>query len=190
VTAPTTELKRVAPPRLLVEEEAVDLVTSRRGRLSTSVPGASESANRTSLPTPELERLFLRLREEASRLRHDVLRAAGPQFALSPEGQARANLKIARSIFGKWSIDILTVLLTARSARFSDLRRLLRGISADALSRKLAALESEGLIERRVWTGRPPSVTYTLTEDGLTAVRLGEPVFLFLRLRRPSDDSE
>lgn len=132
----------------------------------------------------DIDRMFERLSEEATHLRKEILQAAGPLFALNPHDQARANLEIARSIFGKWSIDILVFLFTERAARFSTLRRTLRGISSDALSRKLRLLEKFGLLERHVGSGHPPEVTYRLTKDGHTAARLGEPVFLFLRYRQ------
>ena len=136
------------------------------------------------LRTPELCRLFARFRTQTERFRDEVLATAGAPFALSPEAQTQANLRIVRSIFGKWSVDLLTVLVPLGSARFRDLRRSLPGISSDALSRKLFALEQIGLVERRVGSGRPPLVEYRLTEDGLTLTRLGEPILLFLRLRR------
>jgi DNA-binding HxlR family transcriptional regulator len=136
-----------------------------------------------ALPSPELEQLFLRFRESCKEFRKEVLVAAGSSLALPPSDQAQANLEVVRSIFGKWSIDLLTVLVTMRSARFSDLRRMLRGISSDVLSQKLQTLESAGLLERRVDDGRPPAVEYRLTEDGRTITHLGEPILLFLRLR-------
>ena len=158
-------------------------------------PEPQAAADRSSEPEPRsgsalrndaLERLFLSFRVESARFRDEVIAAADGLFALPPDAQARANLRIVRSIFGKWSIDLLTVLVTLRTARFSDLRRTLRGISSDVLSTKLRALESVGLIERHVLGLRPPAVEYCLTEDGLTLMRLGEPVLLFLRLRQPS----
>lgn len=137
----------------------------------------------SSLPSADLEQLFARFRDEVVAFRDQVLMSAGGALSLPPSEQAAANLGVVRSIFGKWSIDILTVLVTLPSARFSDLRRTLKGISSDVLSRKLFELESVGMIERRVGAGRPPTVEYRLTEDGLTVTRLGEPVLLFLRLR-------
>jgi DNA-binding HxlR family transcriptional regulator len=136
----------------------------------------------TSLPTDELRQLFERFRAQSAEFRDEVLANTGGSFALPPGDQAKENLKVVRSIFGKWSIDILTVLTTQRSARFSDLRRTLPRISSDVLSRKLYALEAAGLVERRVLGDRPPAVEYALTEDGLTLTRLGEPILMFLRL--------
>ena len=150
------------------------------------LPSETDVRRASALPSRELVQIFERYRDHAIRLREEVVAEAGPVFNLTPPSQAQANLRIARSILGKWSIDILTVLLTVKAARFSELRRSLHGISSDALSRKLRALEIVGLVERRVGPGRPPSVIYSLTNDGLTATRLGEPVFLFLRLRRLS----
>lgn len=149
----------------------------------SSAPVPSTEATSSALPSPELERLFVAFRDDVVAFRNKVLESAGESLALPPDDQAEANLGIVRSVFGKWSIEILTVLVTMRTARFSSLRRTLKGISSDVLSRKLYDLESAGLIERRVWAGRPPTVEYRLTEDGFTMTRLGEPVLLFLRLR-------
>ena len=147
-------------------------------------------AARSALPSPEYERLFTAFREEARRLRDQVYATDHPALGGEPESEASENLRVVRAVFGKWSIDILAYLVAIPSARFSDLRRRLRGISADVLSRKLYALERSGLIERKVGDGRPPAVEYCLTDDGLTLTRLGEPVLLFLRLRSPANGGD
>jgi DNA-binding HxlR family transcriptional regulator len=174
--------KPTPPGRLVREAYSPPSVTAAIPSLGH--PSRDLDSAPSTLVTPELERLFVKFREEVALFRNQVLASAGTALALPPDAQAQANLGIVRSIFGKWSIDILTVLVTMRAARFSDLRRTLRGISSDVLSRKLFELETVGLVERRVGVGRPPTVEYRLTEDGFTMTRLGEPVLLFLRLRR------
>lgn len=138
-------------------------------------------------PLPPLDDRFLRFRAEAERLRREVFALSGPFFDRPSSDHALANLQVARVVFGKWSLDILVVLFTEQSVRFGELRRLLGGISSRVLSQKLKSLESLGLVQRVVESRRPPAVAYSLTEDGLTVARLGEPVFLFLRWRvRPA----
>lgn len=184
MTSSDSGLNRPSKELASAEYVVETTVTSRGHRPLVSVVPAPPVARSPPPLVPELERLFRRHREEASQLRKEVVAMVGSTFDLSPSAQAQANLDIARTILGKWSIDILTVLLTVKSARFNDLRRMLHGISSDALSRKLRALESVGLVQREIGEGRPPPVSYGLTEDGLTVTRLGEPVFLFLRLRK------
>lgn len=96
-------------------------------------------------------------------------------------GQADLNLKIARTVFSKWALEILVLLYTMKSLGFEETRRALGKISSRVLSEKLKQLEKRGLVARLVVSESPPRVSYTLTEKGLIVARLGEPVFLFLR---------
>jgi DNA-binding HxlR family transcriptional regulator len=179
--APTPRSRRASSPDASLDEPE---------EVAADRAGAPVRSARSALPTPEFERLFTAFREDARRLRDQVYAAEHPTIGGEPESEASENLRVVRAVFGKWSIDILAYLVAIPSARFSDLRRRLRGISADVLSRKLYALERSGLIERRVGDGRPPAVEYRLTEDGLTLTRLGEPVLLFLRLRTPANSGD
>jgi len=100
-----------------------------------------------------------------------------------PSEATQLTLTIVRTIFSKWSIEIITVLYTLKSIGFTGLRKSIRGISPRVLSNKLRMLEEEGIIERKVLNTRPPSVQYALTEKGLTIATLGEPVMLYLRFK-------
>jgi DNA-binding HxlR family transcriptional regulator len=97
--------------------------------------------------------------------------------------QAEPNLRIARSAFGKWSVEILDILHPRRRASFGELRRLLEGISPRVLSAKLKLLEEHGLVERTIVPSRPPRPEYALTERGQQVTRVGAPVLRFLRER-------
>ncbi|MEM0118147.1 MAG: helix-turn-helix domain-containing protein [Conexivisphaerales archaeon] len=99
--------------------------------------------------------------------------------ALTPAEKAEINLKIARLLFGKWTIEILTVIYNMGSPRFGEIKNILKGASSKVISNRLKLLEDFGMIEREVESGRPPSVRYRLTEDGRVIAKLGEPVFLF-----------
>jgi DNA-binding HxlR family transcriptional regulator len=132
---------------------------------------------------PNLGRRFAELVEVCSRFSHDLIREAGGNGGstafLDP---VAANVEIARSVFGKWCLDILTLLYLRESAGFQEIRRGLGRISSRVLSSKLNRMQETGLIRRDVNPTRPPRVSYSLTDQGLTVAKLGEPVFLYLRL--------
>ena len=106
----------------------------------------------------------------------------------NPDGEssrsrlAESNLEIARTIFGKWCIEIFVILYNLGPVGFEDLRRRLGVISPRVLSQKLKTMESGRLVRRTLIDSRPPGVRYSLTEKGVTVARLGTPVFLFLNL--------
>ncbi|MEV7377540.1 winged helix-turn-helix transcriptional regulator [Streptomyces lydicus] len=56
--------------------------------------------------------------------------------------------------------------------RFSELRRLLDGITQKMLTQTLRALERDGLVHRTVYPTVPPRVEYGLTDLGVEAGRL------------------
>ena len=95
--------------------------------------------------------------------------------------QAESNLRIARTAFGKWSIEILEILHPRRRASFGELRRLLAGISPRVLSAKLKLLEEHGLVERTIVPSRPPRPEYALSERGQEVTRVGASVLRYLR---------
>jgi DNA-binding HxlR family transcriptional regulator len=183
----TTGKGRTETPRLVGAEETNDLPlgfgsTSLRELHATSARSAARELSADRM-TPKVQGLFLRFRDQATVLHTELMASLGPSLPGSAEAEAEANLRVARSVFGKWCIEILVFLFARNDTRFNEIRRALPGITSDALSRKLHGLEKIGLVERRVGIGRPPAVSYSLTEDGRTLARMGEPVFLFLRLR-------
>lgn len=95
--------------------------------------------------------------------------------------QAEPNLRIARHAFGKWSVEILETLHPRRRASFSELRRLLAGISPRVLSAKLKLLEEHGLVVRTIVPSRPPRPEYALTDRGQEVTKLGATVLRYLR---------
>lgn len=138
--------------------------------------GFAEPGQRTTL-----EEDFRRFRTVSEAFVESLERRA--DFSVGPGGvrATELNLRLVRSIFGKWSLDILVVLMSSREVGFSELRRSLPGVSARVLSNKLKALESGGIVLRTVLATRPPRVAYALTERGRTITALGEPVLLYLR---------
>src|SRR2546425_9214206 len=90
---------------------------------------------------------------------------------------AESNLEIARTIFGKWCIEIFVILYNLGPVGFEDLRRRLGGISPRVLSQKLRTMESERLVRRARIDSRPSGLRYSLTEKGGTGSRRVTPLF-------------
>jgi DNA-binding HxlR family transcriptional regulator len=72
----------------------------------------------------------------------------------------------------RWTVLIVGALWDG-SARFSELRRRIEGISQKMLTQTLRGLERDGLVRRTVYPEVPVRVEYTLTEAGST---LREPL--------------
>ena len=64
---------------------------------------------------------------------------------------------------GKWRISILLAAI-AGPVRFSELERMVEGISRRMLTLTLRNLERDGLLIRTVYPTVPPKVEYTATE--------------------------
>ncbi len=94
--------------------------------------------------------------------------------------QAQPNLRIVRTAFGKWSVELLDLLHPRRRASFGELRRLLDGISPRVLSAKLKLLEEHGLVERTIVPSRPPRPEYALSEAGQEVTKVGGHVLRYL----------
>lgn len=86
------------------------------------------------------------------------LAAAAANLIAAPAG---ARAQFAR----KWSLPILAVLASSEQ-RYTEIATRLPDASPRALALALRALESAGLIARRVGTERPPAVRYALTTGG------------------------
>jgi DNA-binding HxlR family transcriptional regulator len=72
----------------------------------------------------------------------------------------------------KWTIPVIHALARG-TRRTNELKRQLPGISQKMLTQTLRALETHGLIERKVYAEVPPRVDYRLTALG---VSLNEPL--------------
>ena len=128
----------------------------------------------------EIDALISKQKEVSTDFARDMAKLLYKKSRVSPQTAARVNLKLAKTVFSKWAIEIMTVLYSVRSSSYGDLKRGLRGITSRVLSEKLKKLEQGGLVHREIVEGRPPRTVYSLTEDGITVAKLGEPVFLFL----------
>lgn len=67
----------------------------------------------------------------------------------------------------KWTVLILFELRSG-AQRFNALGRALPDISKRMLTQTLRDLERDGLVKREVFDTKPPSVSYSLTEMGLS----------------------
>lgn len=68
----------------------------------------------------------------------------------------------------KWSMLVLVALARAddNRCRFSELMRIVNGISQRMLTTTLRHLERDGIVTRHLFAEVPPRVEYTLTERG------------------------
>ncbi|MBL8964367.1 MAG: helix-turn-helix transcriptional regulator [Phycisphaeraceae bacterium] len=78
-----------------------------------------------------------------------------------------------RVIGGRWKVLALHYMLE-ETRRFSELQRLLGGISPRTLTKQLRELERDGVIRRKVYAEIPPRVEYSLSPLGKSL----EPVLL------------
>jgi DNA-binding HxlR family transcriptional regulator len=67
---------------------------------------------------------------------------------------------------GRWKLVILFHLFGGQVQRFSDLERLIPGISQKMLAQQLRRLEDDAIVTRTVYHQVPPKVDYRLTDWG------------------------
>lgn len=148
-------------------------------KVSPPQPRPAATRSSAELAEEEIHRAFQDFREAAVRLAERVNDLTGAEA--DPIAAARNDLRIVRSIFGKWSPEVLVALHAVPSVGFEELRRSLAGISPRVLSLKLKELEQNGMVHREIIDSRPPRVRYHLTDRGWTVAWLAQPVLLYLR---------
>lgn len=67
----------------------------------------------------------------------------------------------------KWT-TLIVIILATKPHRFSDIRRAIPDISKRMLTQSLRGLERDGMITRRVFPTKPPSVEYSLSTLGIS----------------------
>ncbi|MEO6000113.1 MAG: helix-turn-helix domain-containing protein [Chitinophagaceae bacterium] len=72
-------------------------------------------------------------------------------------------------IGGKWKTVVLWYLI-GRKRRFSELKKLIPGITEKMLSIQLKQLEKDGFIFKKIFAESPPRVEYKLTDEGETLI--------------------
>jgi DNA-binding HxlR family transcriptional regulator len=75
-----------------------------------------------------------------------------------------ATLKV---IGGKWKLPLLWYLREGKK-RYSELQRIIGGITPKMLAQQLRELEHDGIVLRTVFPVVPPRVEYSLTPYGRT----------------------
>lgn len=80
-----------------------------------------------------------------------------------------ATPQVLDQIGSKWAILII-YSLSQGTKRYSELQRLIEGISPKMLIQNLRKLEACGLVQRVVYPVVPPQVDYSLTPLGETLV--------------------
>ena len=70
-------------------------------------------------------------------------------------------------IGGKWK-TIIMYLISLDINRFGIMHRSIEGISKQMLTRQLRELETDGVLERKIYAEIPPRVEYFLTPKGQT----------------------
>ena len=90
-----------------------------------------------------------------------------PPANLNPRVNKLVNELIGR-VADKWTMLILDSLAEHGEVRFTQLGRLVEGVSQKMLTQTLRQMERDGLITRTVHPVIPPRVEYKLTALGLT----------------------
>ncbi len=80
--------------------------------------------------------------------------------------------QVLETIADKWSVIIIYALSKTETRRYSELQRLIGGISQKMLTQTLRKLERDGLVDRHVYPVVPPKVEYSLTPLGKTLTEL------------------
>ena len=83
------------------------------------------------------------------------------------------NCPAERAIYflgGKWKIRILFTLFNNKKVRFNELKKVLKTVTQQMLSKQLKELETDGIVHRKVHQVVPPKVEYSLTEFGLSVI--------------------
>ncbi|WP_434381483.1 winged helix-turn-helix transcriptional regulator [Melittangium boletus] len=94
---------------------------------------------------------------------------AEPLVRMCETEESTAVRAFLTKVGDKWSILVVVMLAkTPRNrARFSELQRMVRGISQRMLTTTLRDLERDGFVSREVFPEVPPRVEYELTPLGL-----------------------
>ena len=101
-----------------------------------------------------------------ARTHQKVSTPLGARKTYSPTTAAIDVEAILRLLEGRWKLVILFHLFGDKVQRFSDLERLVTGISQKMLAQQLRQLEGDGIVMRTVHHQVPPKVDYRLTEWG------------------------
>ena len=112
-----------------------------------------------------------------------VTRPSAPK--LDPESSdCRAVSAVLQRIGDKWTV-LIVALLGDGPKRFSEIKRMVGGISQRMLTLTLRGLERDGLVTRTVFPTIPPRVDYELTDLGRSLWRPVEALGAWAREHQP-----
>lgn len=86
--------------------------------------------------------------------------------------------EILAMLADRWTLMTLEALEKGEK-RFSELRRLVTGVSQKMLTQTLRQMERDGLVTRKVYAEVPPRVEYKLTKLGLSLGEAACPLWLW-----------
>ena len=72
---------------------------------------------------------------------------------------------VLNHVTSRWGVLVL-IALQGHTLRFSELRRVVGGVSEKMLSQTLKTLEQDGFVHRKSFEVVPPHVEYSLTRHG------------------------
>ena len=100
-------------------------------------------------------------------------RVTEPVALICKSEEAKVVREFLTKIGDKWSILLVVVLarVPEHRARFSELQRMVDGISQRMLTTTLRNLERDGFLKREVFPEVPPRVEYELTSLGLSLLK-------------------
>lgn len=81
-------------------------------------------------------------------------------------------------IGGKWKMRIVYYLLGG-TKRFSELTKMIPGITQKTLTQQLRELEEVDIVTRKIYAEMPPRVEYSLTEYGQKLERASKDLSLW-----------
>lgn len=87
------------------------------------------------------------------------------------ESCAAEAVRAVELLASAWSVPLLEALalcFAAKPVRFRELQRAVAGISQKELAKRLDVFVRHGIVRRQVEDTRPPSVRYSLAEDGFS----------------------
>ena len=79
-------------------------------------------------------------------------------------------------ISGKHKMVIMYCLMEFETVRFNEMKRYLKKVTDKTLSSNLKELEKEDLIIRKEYPQIPPKVEYSLSERGISLMKVLEPL--------------
>ncbi len=90
--------------------------------------------------------------------------------------------QLVEHVTSKWGLLVL-LQLDGRTLRWSELKRVIPGVSEKMLIQTLQTLEADGLVRREARPVVPPHVEYSLTDAGRDAAALLAPLALWAQDR-------